>query len=386
MSEKLRHKMIHFEATPPGTVWEAIAERIDADKQYATVSGKINKFETTPPSASWRNIITRLEDDKQYEAVSSKLTQFEVTPPGNIWNALTHRLDDDKQYAVVSERISQFETTPPLQSWDAIAARLDDDKQNAAVATKMTGFDAAPPATAWNHIAEALQENPKEKSTVVHLRKTIYRVAAAAILIGLLIGGWLFTNQKNKGIEVVKNNNAAQPFINKLQEEKSTVVPGPEKTVAAVDHLSAPLHNAKHNPLAAAVAEVEHEPVLKHAQVNGLMAYQEKPIVISSSPILDNDGNIIRDMDVLTTSNYIMVTGPNGQATRISSKFASVIRYLNGSGNDPEEYLDKVIKESDTWKKRFQEWRNKISQAPFIPSSANFLDIIELKELIEEKQ
>ncbi len=118
-----------------------------------------------------------------------------------------------------------------------------------------------------------------------------------------------------------------------------------------------------------------------------MLTYQEKPIVIHSTPILDKEGNVIADLDVLTTSNYIVVMGPNGQNTRMSSKFASVIRFLNS--DDPagtEEYLDKVIKESDTWKKRFQEWRSKISQSSFIPSASNFLDIVEFKELIQEKQ
>ena len=125
---------------------------------------------------------------------------------------------------------------------------------------------------------------------------------------------------------------------------------------------------------------------MKYALVERLPAFQEGPIIISSAPIVDANGVIIRDLDVLTTnSNYIMVTGPNGQQTRISAKFASVIRYLNSNTADTEEYLDKVIKESDTWKKRFQEWRSKISQSSFIPSSANFLDIIEFKNLIEEQ-
>ena len=110
-------------------------------------------------------------------------------------------------------------------------------------------------------------------------------------------------------------------------------------------------------------------------------------IHIPDHPIIGADGLAIRDMDVITSSNYITVMGPNGQLTRISTKFANMIRYLDGSdaASSTHEYLDSVLAESDTWKKRFQEWRNRISQSPFIPSSANFLDIISFKELIQEK-
>jgi hypothetical protein len=76
--------------------------------------------------------------------------------------------------------------------------------------------------------------------------------------------------------------------------------------------------------------------------------------------------------------------GPNGETTRISAKFANVIRYLNGDTEEPTEYLDNVIRDSDTWKKRFQEWRSKIRESSFIPSTANFMDILSFKDLLEQ--
>jgi hypothetical protein len=95
------------------------------------------------------------------------------------------------------------------------------------------------------------------------------------------------------------------------------------------------------------------------------------------------------NMDLLTTaaSNYISVTGPNGEQTRISTKFANYLMYLNKDGGDNEEYIDYLIRNSNFWKTRFEQWRNKIlQQASFIPSSTNFFDIIELKELLKDNQ
>ena len=82
----------------------------------------------------------------------------------------------------------------------------------------------------------------------------------------------------------------------------------------------------------------------------------------------------------------MIIAGPDGQMTRISSKFANVIRFLNANGNDTEEYLDRVIKEGGLWKQRFKEWRQKILDSHFIPSSSNFLDIMEFRELLDDKQ
>jgi len=269
-------------------------------------------------------------------------------------------------------KMINFEVVPPSAAWEAITARLDDDKQYAAVATKMNNFNDPPPPQIWNKITVALEEKKEANIRVINIRRTVYRATSAAVIIGLFIGGWIFINKNTVKIDLAKNNNAAHPAI----KEGNTITAGntpanqKEETVAAPD---LPVQNNTKNRYSLPAASGDNKDhTIKYAVVNRLPAYHEGPIIISSSPIPDKAGAVIRDMDVLTpNSNYLLVTGPDGQLTRISAKFANVIRYLNGSNDDPEEYLDKVIKENDTWKKRFQEWRNKISQSSFLPSSAN---------------
>jgi hypothetical protein len=83
---------------------------------------------------------------------------------------------------------------------------------------------------------------------------------------------------------------------------------------------------------------------------------------------------------------YIIVTGPNGEQTRISAKFEKFIPYLNAGANK-DEYLNPVFFESTMWKIVFDNWRSRLlSNASFAPSGGNFLDIFELKKLIEENQ
>ncbi len=320
------------------------------------------------------------------EHTRHKMIDFEATPPPAAWMAIAARLDDDKQHAAVATKINNFEAAPPHAAWEFIVARLDDDKQYEGVSTKMNNFDTPPPRQIWNNIAATLKESKEVITPVTNIRRLVYRIAAAAILIGLFIGGWMIINKNAVKIEVAKTNITSTPFPPAIKEENKVTATdnfNNHKEVAAAQHQSVQNNIKTRYPLSSFSDNKDH--VLKYAIVSGLPAYQENPIVISSSPILDKDGAVIRDMDVLTTSNYLNITGPNGQSTRISSKFANVIRYLNGSHEDTEEYLDRVIKESDTWKRRFQEWRNKISQSPFIPSSVNFLDIIEFKDLILEK-
>lgn len=324
------------------------------------------------------------------EQLRHKMIDFEATPPPAAWETIASRLEDDGKHAALATKMKNFETPAPAASWKVIAARIEDDAQHAALVNKMNKYGVAPPAAAWSNIAASLHPAEEKQIIPVIPRRTIfYRLAAAAVILFAITGAWMILGKRASVEKTIAKNKPAVPA--------NTVVVKGDKPIPANSNVAAKTnviveaeqpnqHTPKSTYVAYANAGSNHD--LKYAIVNDIPAFQSGPIQIKSSPILDANGVVIRDMDVLTTSNYLVVMGPNGQTTRISSKFASVIRYLNGTddSNGTEEYIDRVIKESDTWKKRFQEWRNKISQSSFIPSSANFLDIIEFKELIQEKQ
>ena len=73
--------------------------------------------------------------------------------------------------------------------------------------------------------------------------------------------------------------------------------------------------------------------------------------------------------------DYYVVTAPNGEKTKISTKFSNAVASLMGGDN--VDYL---------WKSRFDNWKTKLISSPsFIPAAGNFLDIAELKDLIKEQ-
>lgn len=292
----------------------------------------------------------------------------------------------------LKHKMYEFEVTPPPTAWEAIAARLDDDSQYSLIASTMGDYEVAPPVGSWKNIVASLSEAEASdaKTPVIKISRKLYRYAAAAIITGLVAGGsWLFINKTDVNINIA-GNAGKQPFeTTKPAQNKRTIESSPRQNNDVAGKIKEePVYIANKNNPAFPYQTNDNiqSHILKYAIVNTSALHNEGPIIISSPPILDEKGAVIRDMDVLTTNNnYLVVAGPDGQLTRISSKFMNIIRYLN-SGDDVEEYLDKVIRESGAWKKRFQEWRNKISQSTFIPSSANFLDIMEFKELIDEKK
>lgn len=94
-------------------------------------------------------------------------------------------------------------------------------------------------------------------------------------------------------------------------------------------------------------------------------------------------GEIKEDITLLDLPNsYFLMTGPDGQSIRVSSKFRNTIQYLNGAGN--EELLDVILRESRYWKNIFREWKEKVSNSTFVPAANNFMDITELTQLLHQ--
>lgn len=285
--------------------------------------------------------------------------------------------------------MSQYEAAPPAAAWTHIAARLEDDRQYASISDRLNAFEQAPPPAAWEKIASELNENIISAPTVpvVPMRPLLTRRLAVAAIVLLVAGAgwWWFAGKDMQAPAYVQkdqhsNAEPVKPAITAPQTPESNdlgVTSG--STAGQKPNAAAASPSSEH---ATTLASNDH--ILSYAAVERLPSFPEVPTVISARPLTDEKGNIIRDIDVLTTnSNYLTVMGPNGQLTRISAKFASVIRYLDDAG-DTEEYLDKVIRESDTWKKRFQEWRSRIKQSSFVPSASNFFDIAAFGELIGE--
>jgi len=282
-------------------------------------------------------------------------------------------------------KLFDHEVTPPPAAWETIAARLNDDTRHALLATKINQYEVAPPDSLWSAITTNLDK--AEANTTTIKSSFFYRIAAAAAVIGIMAIGYWWINQhgskQNLATSINKNLNPVKPPETPSNENTATG----SAINDTKDQAEAATGGTQSQHTNAAQVSADDAGILRYAAISAVPSYSERSIVINSAPIRDESGAIVHDMDLLTTNNnYMIIAGPDGQMTRISSKFANVIRFLNANGDDTEEYLDRVIKEGGLWKQRFKEWRQKILDSHFIPSSSNFLDIMEFRELLDEKQ
>lgn len=303
---------------------------------------------------------------------------------------------------VTPHKLHHLQIDPPREAWDRIASRLDQefDAQEISMAQKLGDWETTPPTGAWESIATALTIEEEVAEPPAKVISIPYRkLAIAAVLAGIIsLLTWnmlLDDNTGNTAAAISSNTSAGDATTHPLTVP---VVPPDVPPVVddmddarsdAKDIIAATQRNNRNNAASSGISlntnirEQDHEASLTDLQTRELRS----PANVHVSPIRDARGNIVMDVNLIKSpgNNYITVTGPNGEQTKISSKFLSVLPSLN-STVDKSEYFDNSPQQISVWKKKFTEWRNKLmQQASFAPSATNFLDILELKELLEEK-
>jgi hypothetical protein len=320
-----------------------------------------------------------------------RLQQYESVPPAGSWSQINARLDAefDVDEIKISEKLTASATTAPSAMWDRISAELD---SNEGIELKQP-VDELP----------ILQTEPESRSRLVPIK--FLRVAAAAIIC-IAVTTLYFLMNGNNGTEQVSFVDATEqssripepaPARGDTAVRLAEAVPlGPSQNRSIRQYVRSRSNNGLPVVQTAFLPEEPNEEIansdiandnINYADVNDAEKFHSAgDINIPSHPILDREGNIIMDEKLVSApdGNYVTVTGPNGEQTKISKKFLHALSYMNAGSND-EDYMGILLQEGSLWKWLFQEWRKKLLHQPsFIPTATNFLDIMELKEILHE--
>ena len=281
---------------------------------------------------------------------------------------------------ILKDKIGNYEVLPPEDVWRNIVSQLDESKIFQPLSEKMYAYEIEPPADAWSNITATF--NNEAKAPVRFLNALYIRVAAAAIVIGIILVSSLYLFNSNQGDKdnMVSSRQKLEP---KVPGQQSTAIdPQMRQPSVAANFPSLPLKRSlrlsDHSTSKPSFRQ-SFRPTRRALTAAAItpqfidMSQEMNDIIVQGRLIRNERGDIIKNAHIITGDDeYISVTGPNGQQTRISSKFADVLYYLNG--NEQVQNAE--------WETKFKTWRNKIMQTSFIPSSNNFLDILELKDFI----
>jgi len=306
-------------------------------------------------------------------------------------------------------RLQQYESDPPAGSWKNINARLDVefDIEEIKISEKLADYGVIAPPAAWDristeldgtHVKPAIEIQPELRRPPIPMK--FLRVAAAAIICITITTLYFLISGNNTAEKVsfvnvpVQDNKSPDPSPITADTNvrlAQTVPQGPSQNRRIRQYIrnragnSLPVVQASFLPVEASEDNTNED--IDYTIVNGTEKFNlADDINIPTHPIRDRDGNIIMDEKLVSApdGNYVTVTGPNGEQTKISKKFLNALSYMNEDSKE-EDYMGILLHDGSLWKWLFQEWRKKLLNQPsFIPTATNFLDIMELKEILHE--
>lgn len=262
---------------------------------------------------------------------------------------------------------------------------MSDNWQN-----KIFNHEETPPKGAWENIARMLDEaDKKEKTTTPAVNKNTkiiyWRIAAAACIIAALVTTVVWLNSGTINTQPT----VANTIIPKISEEKISTTINNQPAVEIVKNSKAsskalPTNNQKtastFNNISANI-----DTKIEYVKADPIESLTGKPTLNKAEKLTNTSGEVTNDIALMNApNNYVSFIGPNGQEVKVSSKFSNLLGYMDGKDPEDEEYLDKIINESNFWRGKFKAWRNKMINNSIAPTPANFMDIIELSKLLQE--
>ena len=256
-------------------------------------------------------------------------------------------------------------------------------------------MEIPPPENSWKLIQQTL-DTPQITATNNFSIKKGLRIAAAAALIGICFftANYFITDSHKNNITGQKilptgktdNNQTNEPVAGR-DADANVATPETHKPLIA-SHTTPKKY--KTHPSTSASNNFYTEDDAFNAPPVSSVPYDNTAITdrydldhAAARRIRNLNGEIKEDVRLLDLPNsYFLMTGPNGQSVRVSSKFRNTIQYLNGSGK--EELLDVILRESQYWRNQFKAWKEQVGHSTFIPSPENFMDISELMKLLQQ--
>jgi hypothetical protein len=320
-----------------------------------------------------------------------KISNCEVTPPANAWSNIANALDKVESGSInFVSKLAAFEATPPVTAQKNIFDLLDADT-SASFEKKLYKFETAAPANAWANIVTELQKGETKiiplntNGTVRTMRPLYYRAAAAAVIIGLLGVGIFIFNKKNvEQVEIAniptvtpKVNDSGANNIAAANTTTPVVTPQTKQTTTTQEVVKQP----EIIDVATKVKRIKPEYVQSDETEN----LAQNPANLQAEKLKNSKGETPEDINLVNANanGYVTISGPDGQQVRLSNKLAAFAGYLNDKKTEAQENLEVIIKESSKWRATFANWRNKMINNGIAPSPVNFMDIVELSNMLE---
>ena len=282
----------------------------------------------------------------------------------------------------LQKRLYEMEVTPPATVWEKLSVNIDEINADNVIGKKILDADLTPPASAWENISLAINTEEKKEPAKRGVLINFKRLAAAAILIGVVITAWI----------VIRNRNGNDTLAG-VQEpvKKETPTDTNANTEKKIDNIKQPDLSST-----TSVAPINPESNIKSKRNRTTGIRNNRSYAVSQTSnvqyaVLNNEtprgnsfGQSIDDLSLVTSDqNYLTMVNANGRLIKIPAQFANLAPHLQ---NKPisEDYYEVMFGEGAYWKETLNEWRKKVASLP-ISSGDAFTSFIELLKTVQDK-
>lgn len=313
----------------------------------------------------------------------NKIRQLEAPAPASAWDVIANKLNDTEgntQYDFAT-KLADYSITPPSSAEENIFLLLDEaDKES--FTKRIYDYGETAPANTWGNINELLD---KQRANVVPLRRKNYLRAAAAAAAIVVVSFALIKLNRPENDEIVAASKPASSATASLSQQSvkpNDVIAPVESTTKKTSSITQ--SETSHTAATQTASGKPQAPV--YALNSDELQLLPNPAKGKKEKLQNSNGDTPEDIALINTPSYITVTGPDGQPVNVSAKFSSLLEYLMDKNPATQENIDIIIKESAKWKATFAAWREKMTNNNVAPSLSNFMDIIELSEVLENKK
>ncbi len=279
---------------------------------------------------------------------------------------------------------SQCVIAPPPAVWDKIAGEVNRSNDLHDLQNRISAYGETPRASLWLIIKEHIRVTSLTNGRRYY-QQPIYRIMTAAAFTGLVVMGSFYIFNKNASKKQLATHlplSGSQPEHDVTSSDADNPAVKDLPSQLAVTSVTFGIPGKQKKAFGPGTTRLLRNTIITLAGIPENVVN----VAVPARPIRNEIGDIIQDTKILATASdpYIKITGPNGKQTKISAKFRNLLLYLNRDNDlaDNRDYDDKSFTEGLEWKTKFRNWRNKILENAVIPTSTNYMDIVELKDLI----
>ncbi len=275
-------------------------------------------------------------------SLRDKMYNYEVTPPANSWAKIKLTLNEEANE--FPEKLRQYEVKPPSRVWEKINSELDTE-----------------------------QNIPVRK--IRRIPPVLKYAAAAVLLIGLITFGVMKFSSKTSGEkEFAEKGNTVLPKDSSISPKTEINTFETSTTITDQQRDDAALEESKKT-----YAKLDLSETSRRELRQALM----KPVDLISSESSDDSSPEVCFPDYIksilansprinTADRYIMLMTPEGNIIRVSKKWADLVCCVSGED------------EADECKDQLNKWRQKMVTSSVAPSPGNFMDILNMVELLKD--